>query len=33
MRTLAADCERWVAAGKTTREELLRVTGSVDEFI
>jgi len=33
MRTLAVDGERWVAAGKTTREELLRVTGSVDEFI
>lgn len=33
MRTLAADCERWIASGKTTREEVLRVTGSVDELI
>ena len=28
MRTLADDCQRWVSDGKTTLEELLRVTGS-----
>ena len=30
MRTLAEDCERLVQEGKTTREEMLRVTGSMD---
>lgn len=29
MRTLAEDCMRWVDRGATTREEMLRVTGSV----
>jgi general secretion pathway protein E len=30
MRTLADDGKRWVAEGKTTPEEILRVTGSVE---
>ena len=30
MRTLADDGKRWVAQGKTTPEEILRVTGSVE---
>jgi general secretion pathway protein E len=30
MRTLADDGKRWVLDGKTTPEEILRVTGSVD---
>jgi general secretion pathway protein E len=30
MRTLADDGKRWVADGKTTPEEILRVTGSVE---
>lgn len=29
MRTLAEDCLRWVSSGLTTKEEMLRVTGSV----
>lgn len=29
MHTLAEDCMRWVNSGMTTREEMLRVTGSV----
>lgn len=29
MRTLAEDCMRWVDSGMTTKEEMLRVTGSV----
>jgi general secretion pathway protein E len=29
MRTLTEDCQRWVDSGDTTREEMLRVTGSV----
>lgn len=29
MRTLTEDCERWVDSGATTREEMMRVTGSV----
>ena len=33
MRTLAGDSERWVQAGKTTRAEVLRVTGSTEELI
>jgi len=33
MRSLASDSERWVQAGKTTREEVLRVTGSIEELI
>jgi type II secretory ATPase GspE/PulE/Tfp pilus assembly ATPase PilB-like protein len=30
MRTLADDGKRWVSEKKTTPEEILRVTGSVD---
>ena len=30
MRTLAEDCERLVEQGVTTREEMLRVTGSMN---
>jgi type II secretory ATPase GspE/PulE/Tfp pilus assembly ATPase PilB-like protein len=30
MRTLADDGKRWVTEGKTTLEEILRVTGSVE---
>ena len=30
MRTLAEDCERLVELGVTTREEMLRVTGSMN---
>lgn len=29
MRTLTEDCQRWVDSGKTSREEMLRVTGNV----
>lgn len=29
MRTLAEDCLRWVSSGLTTKEEMLRVTGTV----
>jgi len=33
MRTLAGDCQRWIDAGKTTPEEVFRVTGlSGNEF-
>jgi general secretion pathway protein E len=30
MRTLADDGKRWVSAHKTTPEEILRVTGTVE---